>query len=107
MKPSLDGLEGNLRSENPFLLAKKKSLYFSIKEDFSNRVPILQVNFSKFCVGVLCRRRRDLSYLRLHLRSSKKVTDDLDILKIIKRQRRHSAALFGLMTKYQRQFTKM
>lgn len=85
MKPSLEGLEGNMRSESPFVLAKKKSLYFTIKEDFINRVPIYPVNFLKFCIGILRRRKSDLRYLHLHLRSSKKVEDDLDILKIIKR----------------------
>ena len=35
------------------------------------------------------------------------IRDDLDIIKIIKRQRRHSVALFGLMTSPQRKFAKM
>jgi hypothetical protein len=37
MKPSLEGLDKNLKSSSPFVLAKKKTLYFSIKEDLANR----------------------------------------------------------------------
>lgn len=48
-----------------------------------------------------------MRYFRLFKRSAHKVADDLDILKIIRRQRQHQAALFGLLTKHQRKFLKM
>lgn len=57
-------------------------------------------------LGLLLRRKPVVNYLRLQFRSSKKVSDDLDILQIIKNQRQHSAAIYGLITKQQRKFTE-
>ena len=84
MKPSTGGLQLNTSTNNPFVQTKKKSLFFSIQEDLQNRLPINQQSFISFLFGVLCRKQRQLRYLKLHRRSYKKVTNDLDILNIIR-----------------------
>lgn len=37
--------------------------------------------------------------MKLYVRSSQKISNDMDILSFINTQRRHNASLFGLMTK--------
>lgn len=48
-----------------------------------------------------------MRYYRLHQRSADKVSEELDILKLIRRQRQHQAAMFGLLTKRQYKFSKI
>lgn len=48
-----------------------------------------------------------MRYYRLHQRSADKVSEELDILKLIRRQRQHQAVMFGLLTKHQYKFSKI
>ena len=54
--------------------------------------------------GLLRCRKKYITYMKQHRRSKKKVLDDLDIIKLVRKSRYQVAALQGLMTSAQKRF---
>ena len=78
---------------------KRKTLVTRLKEDLANRVRFESIWPVPLIVGFICRSKKYVRAMKLYVRSSQKISNDMDILSFINTQRRHNASLFGLMTK--------